>query len=527
LAQACARLAGWPGGAMGVCACQCHPWGEAQASSEVKVISDHPGIATGNECVVESRQQEQKGRDEEEEWIPKLRCDAGTEGVLDRNPRALASLASSSSQSPRFLRLAPSSTASVPVEPRKSSMLKEEGLEQADGMIPRSTDARYTHESNCTNTPTQKGSRGVQFDQVLDEELEVWHPDISKSVKLWRSAFKRIAGMRRDRGDRATKDIGGKDMSNDGTSSTSPEVLSMPAKSTLGSVRRRMKKLTWKATSSPLYPHPGADNATLVNRRVKAKPSGNTNRPGDYKWLEGVLRALAKNQANSLGSVDMLTGKCYTPLFFVIGSCPNYFAGMQAVVYCVSTDGEVDFWWVKPSKTANSDGATEVEHKTLSRHCKGQYKNDPGASRKFYKPLADYFDCEVKGGTPPPCGVTFGIEMVRPFSMSEESMDVVMSPSKTVRGAKRAFIDQNMKGGQVQRLYINMVWQEDWTSNPLSSSKYIKGKIVYQKDPETLKFFSRQYNILNGSFTILDDEDASYDTILPRDDVKDLYEYPA
>jgi len=431
-------------------------------------------------------------------------------------------------------------------------MLKEEGLEQADGMTPRSTDARYTHESNCTTLPTQKGSRGVQFDQALDvetvaaEEPEAWHADRSKSVKTWRSALKRITSMRQEGWDSAAKDLAGKDVSSDGTSTTSTVPPLQPAKSTLGSVRRRVKKLTRKATLSQLYPRPGADNATLVSRRVKAKPSSNTNRPGDYKWLEGVLRALANNQANSLGSVDTVTGKCYTPLFFVIGSCPNYFAGMQAVVYCVSTDGEVDFWWVKPSKTANSDGATEVERKTLSRHCKGQYKNDPGASRKFYKPLADYFDCEVKGGTPPPCGVTFGIEMVRPFSRSEESMEVVTSPGKMVRpfsrseesmdvvtspgkvrGAKRAFIDQNTKGGQVQRLYINMVWQEDWTSNPLSSSKYIKGKIVYQKDPETLKFFSRQYNILNGSFTILDDEDASYDTILPRDDVKDLYEYPA
>merc|ERR1719502_2044160 len=27
-------------------------------------------------------------------------------------------------------------------------------------------------------------------------------------------------------------------------------------------------------------------------------------------------------------------------------------------------------------------------------------------------------------------------------------------------------------------------WQEDWTSNPFARSKYIKGKIVYQKHPQ-------------------------------------------
>mmetsp|Transcript_10105 Transcript_10105/g.19504 ORF Transcript_10105/g.19504 Transcript_10105/m.19504 type:complete len:439 (+) Transcript_10105:83-1399(+) len=223
----------------------------------------------------------------------------------------------------------------------------------------------------------------------------------------------------------------------------------------------------------------------------RAAPSGNNNLPQDYRWLEAVLESLARNQAASLECTDTATGKVFVPVFFVLGACPNLFCGMQVVMYSVSGDGEVDFWWVKPRQ-----GATAVEPNTLSRHAKGPYKNDPGRSKPFYKPLADLFVQEqIVGST------RFGIEKAAEFS--------------------RAFLEQVSESG-VSRQYISLIWQEDWSSNPFTSRKYIKGKIVYQKDPQSLEFFARQYSIVNGSMSILDYEDKPFGSVLPRDDIKEL-----
>lgn len=219
--------------------------------------------------------------------------------------------------------------------------------------------------------------------------------------------------------------------------------------------------------------------------------SGNRNSPQDYRWLEAVLESLARNQAASLGCTDTATGKGFIPVFFVLGACPNLFCGMQVVMYSVSGDGEVDFWWVKPRQ-----GAVAVEPNTLSRHAKGPYKNDPGRSKPFYKPLADLFVQEQSIG-----GTRFGIEKADAVS--------------------RAFLEQVSESG-VTRQYISLIWQEDWSSNPFTSRKYIKGKIVYQKDPQSLEFSARQYSIVNGSMSILDYEDKPFRSVLPDDDIKEL-----
>jgi len=240
---------------------------------------------------------------------------------------------------------------------------------------------------------------------------------------------------------------------------------------------------------------PTPDSSWDVSGDIKpwhrAAPSGNSNSPQDYRWLEAVLESLARNQAASLGCTDTATGKGFIPVFFVLGACPNLFCGMQVVMYSVSGDGEVDFWWVKPRQ-----GAVAVEPNTLSRHAKGPYKNDPGRSKPFYKPLADLFIQEqIIGGT------RFGIEQADTFS--------------------RAFLEQASDSG-VTRQYISLIWQEDWSSNPFTSRKYIKGKIVYQKDPQSLEFFARQYSIVNGSFTIFEYEDKPFGSVLPGDDIKEL-----
>lgn len=236
--------------------------------------------------------------------------------------------------------------------------------------------------------------------------------------------------------------------------------------------------------------------------RVRIK-TGNANKPFDYTWLEEPLVSLASNKAKDLGSIDAQTQKPFTPLFFVIGGCPNYFCGMQVIAYFISSgdDAEVDFWWVKPVKGST----TETEHATLCRQAKGLHKNDPGRSKPFYKPLADMFS--EPDGHVAEDGRRFAIEP---------------PPGET---CLRAFIEEdNAETGNREKLWLHLVWQEDWTSSPFSSSKYIKGKIVYQRSANKLEFFSREYCIRDGVFSFSVFEDAPFNTVLPADSIKELYE---
>jgi hypothetical protein len=227
-------------------------------------------------------------------------------------------------------------------------------------------------------------------------------------------------------------------------------------------------------------------------------PSCNSNSPNNYLWLEETLDCLAKNEAHSLGCRDNETGKLFTPVFFVMGACPNLFCGsMQAVMYCVGVDGVVDFWWVKPMKGSQ----TRVEQCTLSRNVKGPHKNDPGRSKPFYKPLADVFGqaAAMKDGW------RFGIE------------DAGASADR----AARAYVEKETSDGP-DRMYLYLIWQEDWTNNPFARSKYIKGKIVYQRELKADEFFSRQYMITNGVMSLIDYEDSIGDSSIPGDEVKSL-----
>mmetsp|Transcript_65218 Transcript_65218/g.168352 ORF Transcript_65218/g.168352 Transcript_65218/m.168352 type:complete len:455 (+) Transcript_65218:152-1516(+) len=230
--------------------------------------------------------------------------------------------------------------------------------------------------------------------------------------------------------------------------------------------------------------------------------SGNVNRPQDYMWLQATLDTLVSNEGGSLGCTDLTTNKGSWPIFVVIGGCPNIFCGMQAVMFTVSRDGEVDFWWVKPESGRGEGGG--IERQTLNRHGKGPHKNDPGRSKPFYKPLADLFSGQEKSSKD---GTSFGIERVNDSSGNVTAM--------------RAYIEQEVNG-RPERYYLSVVWQEDWTTNPFARSKYIKGKIVYQKTPEAPEFFSRQYNISNGQLTLSEREDPPFLCVIPGDDIKDL-----
>lgn len=225
--------------------------------------------------------------------------------------------------------------------------------------------------------------------------------------------------------------------------------------------------------------------------------SGNLNVPQDYRWLEGTLEALARNEGSSLGCKDLSTGMQFWPLFFLVGSCPNMWCGMQVVMYSASPDGNVDFWWVKPKK----DDGSEIEIDTLNRHGKGPHKNDPGRSKQFLKPLADFFVNKERLAD----GTVFGIERVG--SGDDKCM--------------RAYLERPSDGGQPCKLYLDVVWQEDWSSNPFARS-YIKGKLVYQKEPDSEQFFARQYSITNNKLTLYEKEEPCPEGVLPGDFIKDL-----
>merc|ERR1712032_797961 len=154
----------------------------------------------------------------------------------------------------------------------------------------------------------------------------------------------------------------------------------------------------------------------------------------------------------------------------MLGSCPNSLCGMQAIMFCSSlsetaASASVDFWWVKPSRASS----TEVERETLNRHGQGAHKNDPGRSKQCYQLLANLFEQNTLTG-----GWRFAIEIVS---------------TKLGETAPRAFMLQETAKRAV-RLYVHIIWQEDWTTNPFARTKYIKGKIVYQKLLNAVQYFS-------------------------------------
>ena len=49
---------------------------------------------------------------------------------------------------------------------------------------------------------------------------------------------------------------------------------------------------------------------------------------------------------------------------------------------------------------------------------------------------------------------------------------------------------------------MHCVWQEAWTSSPFARSRFIRGKLVYQRDPSASTFFARPYEYRDGLLTV-------------------------
>jgi hypothetical protein len=250
---------------------------------------------------------------------------------------------------------------------------------------------------------------------------------------------------------------------------------------------------------TPEQIHSAFSTRVTVHSYARCKPSGNNNKPADYIWLKHCLDHVAANQGMMLQCKGQ-KGVLVTPVLFLIGSCKNYFCEMQAMMFVVDSKSKLDFWWVKPSKKTPDI----IENETLTRQDAGKHKNSPGRSGPVYQPLADLLQDGLQAGE-----WCFGLKTVA--CAGEEVV--------------RAFVYHEMAPREV--LYICFLWQEDFTLNPFASSKYIKGKIVYQRDPDVTEFFARQYEIIDGAMEIADFEEGPTTSVLPDDSIKVLYDISA
>jgi len=229
---------------------------------------------------------------------------------------------------------------------------------------------------------------------------------------------------------------------------------------------------------------PAPPEGTTPNKEPVAGPGGvqpwpicklqkkaNKNRPSNYVWLQEAFEAICRNSAHTLGA-KVEDGTDATPLFVVAGACPSggmFGTPMQAMMYFHCSPASVRFWWVKPeAKKSSSFGA-----QFLQAHTKGPHKNLAGSSAsKVYRPLATFFE---KGECN---GMKFVLELID--------------------GCMRACI----RMGE-HELWLYLVWQEAWSSI-MASTKFIKGNLVYQRDPTEQLFYFRSYSISGDSLTIGD-----------------------
>jgi len=214
--------------------------------------------------------------------------------------------------------------------------------------------------------------------------------------------------------------------------------------------------------------------------------STNPNKVADYLWTQDVVTAIGLN-TDTCGSF---------PLFFVIGSCPNSLIKMQAIMFAYRGN-KVDYWWIKPSK----NDAEQIERATLTYNTSGPWKNDPGKSKSVYDPVMQLFQQELRHEN-----ISFHIiHDVRP----------------------RACIYVHGENDIIkERLFTYVIWQEDWTVNPFSRSKFLKGKVVFKRAPTDCIFFAREFLLKDNLFKLIgEDTDEFLDIFRDgQNEVKDLYQ---
>ena len=163
--------------------------------------------------------------------------------------------------------------------------------------------------------------------------------------------------------------------------------------------------------------------------------------------------------------------------------------------------------WLKP-QAAN---ASALEEATLNRHGKGVHKNDPGASKKVYAPIAALFS---KAGASSDGKLRFGLTTPPP-SLGNGS---AAPPGSELR--LRAYIDCVTSG---VRYYVCWVWQEDWSSPVSLGKKWMRGKVVYQREGAAGRFFARPFRFVDGQGLLLPPDpqlEEAVDSVLAGDHIK-------
>lgn len=230
-----------------------------------------------------------------------------------------------------------------------------------------------------------------------------------------------------------------------------------------------------------------------IARRGLRRPRQNTNEVWHYTWLYELLQSILDGSA-AQSVLDLDTQQRGSPLFLMVGSCPNAICGMQALMYCQMPTC-IDFWWVKPGKSGE-----RLEQQTLNRHSHGIFKNHSERGRKAFLPLAEKFsNCALDGE------FQFGVD-----------------------SNSRAFIAVRSSSGHETRMLVYMIWQESW-SMAVWGKKFIEGKICYQRasDAETsnqrLPLFARQYRIVDGRVNI-DIYEEEVSEILPPEPFQEMHD---
>ena len=248
----------------------------------------------------------------------------------------------------------------------------------------------------------------------------------------------------------------------------------------------------------------------------------NRNRPSDYRWLEALLSMIALHTAPTV--TDLTTRATGAPLFVMAGACPSVFAGMQAVVFTAMQPGAggapppgapplVDYWWLKP----RAGDAAALEDETLNRHGKGAHKNDPGASKKVYGPIASFF---LKGSSP---------DGKLRFGITPGGDGGGGGGGGAAAGATRprAYIECADSGA---RYVLVWVWLEDWSSPVSFGKKFMKGKLVYQKSAAPSAdaaagsggFFARPFKFVDGLLMVPPgaSREEAVAAVVPGDQIK-------
>ena len=205
------------------------------------------------------------------------------------------------------------------------------------------------------------------------------------------------------------------------------------------------------------------------------------------------------------------SSKSGTPLFIVAGACPSIFAGMQCVMYSAMHSApasspvgaaSVDFWWIKPIAGRND----VLESKTLPKNSKGPHKNTPGNSQAVYAPIAALFTAAESGAISGASGAS--------SSLSFALMRVDAGEQRLIW---RATLSSAEQPGVTR--YLVLVWQELWSS-PLARTRWIQGKLLYQREPGEQVFYAAPYRISGKAITVDVEAEERVTGLMPPDAFK-------